>query len=235
MSVNMYVSIRFLICALPLVIYACQPQDKKEAVQQVIIADSSDEDEGHPFESLVQNYEAPDRGNWQNPQMVLNKLLPLKGKTIADIGAGTGYFTFRMADQGAEVIAVDIDERFLSYIDEHKAELPREQRSRISTRISAENDPLLEAGEVDGALVVNTYYFLGDRTNYLKKILNAITTNGTILIVDYKQGDLPVGPQEINKVSPAEVANELKAAGFTDIKNDNESLPYQYMITATKP
>ena len=69
-----------------------------------------------PFEELVAHFEDPSRDEWQKPDAVLAQLGDLQGKKVMDIGSGTGYFSFRMAKAGAQVICADVDERFLEYI-----------------------------------------------------------------------------------------------------------------------
>ena len=183
------------------------------------------------FDRLVEEYESPNREDWQNPDLVIGKFGLLEGRTVADIGAGTGYFSFRLAQKAAKVIAVDIDQRFLNYIEERKLALGnKEHVSKIVTRLAKEDDPLLGEGEVDIALLVNTYYFLVQREQYLAKVEKGLSPKGKIIIVDYKSGSAPVGPTEEVKVSPATVNAELLASGFTDILVDTLSLEFQYII-----
>ena len=75
------------------------------------------------FEELVKSFENEDRSAWQKPDEVIALLGDLNGKTVMDIGAGSGYFTFRMAAKGARVIAADVDQRFLDFITEKRKQL----------------------------------------------------------------------------------------------------------------
>ena len=68
------------------------------------------------FEDLAQRFEDEDRAAWQKPELVIEKLGDIKGNKIGDIGAGTGYFSFRMVELGANVTAIDVDERFIDFI-----------------------------------------------------------------------------------------------------------------------
>ncbi len=72
------------------------------------------------FQQLVAHFEDPARAQWQKPDEVIASLGSLEGKTVADIGAGSGYFTFPLAKKAAKVIAIDIDQRFLDYIEQKK-------------------------------------------------------------------------------------------------------------------
>lgn len=187
------------------------------------------------FDSMVRQYEDPERKNWQSPELILQKMGDLSGKTVADIGVGTGYFAFRIIQRGAHVIGIDIDKRFLDYIEERKAELSPGIASRLETRLSVPENPDLNTNEVDWVLIVNTYHFLENRVDYLRKLFKAIKPGGKIMIVDFKKGYSPVGPAESAKVLSDVTTKELKTAGFQIIDDDESSLQYQYIIRARKP
>lgn len=229
--------------ALSVIFFCCQPErdSGRKSVEAEFQADTAtiskeaneDSFDIGNFQSLVETYEDPERSEWQNPSLIIDKLGDVKGKVIADIGAGTGYFTFRLAEQGAHVIAIDIEERFLNYIEDRKPELQHIiPDDRIETRLSQENDPLLVKDEANVAMLVNTYHFLSDRVNYLRKIKQGLKSNGRIVIVDYKLGQMPVGPPENMKVTSQQVVKELKEAGFKSIELDKSSLEFQYIISA---
>jgi SAM-dependent methyltransferase len=187
------------------------------------------------FDSMVQIYEDPERKNWQSPDLVLQKMGDVRETTIADIGIGTGYFAFRLINLRANVIGIDIDQRFLDYIEERKSELSPEVAARLTTRLSEPESPALETSETDWILIVNTYHFLTHRVSYLKKLYEALKPGGKIMIVDFRKGSTPVGPAESDKVAPAITVSELKNAGFRLVDLDENSLQYQYIIIASKP
>ncbi len=184
------------------------------------------------FDLLVKNYEDPERKNWQNPQLVIEKLGDISEKIIADIGAGTGYFTFRLAPFAQKVIAIDIDSRFLSYIEDKRDESPEEIYEKIEIRLSKPEDPLLKNSEIDIVLIVNTFHFINNRIDYLKKVKQGIRDGGKLVIVDFKGGNMPVGPSEDTKISPSMVVDEVMKSGFGDVNIDLTSLQYQYIIIA---
>jgi len=184
------------------------------------------------FDLLVKNYEDPERKSWQNPQLVIEKLGDISGKTIADIGAGTGYFTFRLAPFAQKVIAIDIDSRFLSYIEDKRDQSPEEIYQKIEIRLSHPEDPLLKNSETDIVLIVNTFHFINNRIDYLKKVKLGIRDGGKLVIVDFKEGSMPVGPSEDTKISPSMVVDEVMKSGFGDVNIDLTSLQYQYIIIA---
>jgi SAM-dependent methyltransferase len=187
------------------------------------------------FDSLVRIYEDPERENWQSPDLILEKMGNLKGKIVADIGVGTGYFAFRLINHGASVIGIDIDKRFLDYIEDRKAELSPQIASKLVTRLSLPESPSLNSNEVNWVLIVNTYHFLDNRVAYLKKLITALKPSGKIIIVDFRKGYSPVGPAETEKVPTEVITTEVTDAGFKISEIDEQSLQYQYILIASKP
>jgi SAM-dependent methyltransferase len=192
--------------------------------------DSSDIKSG--LNDLIADYESKDRLIWQKPDMVINRLGDLSTQTVVDLGAGTGFFAFRMIPKAKKVIALDIDQRFISYMDSNKMELPAEMRNRFETRLVDTNNPKLKPNEANAVIIVNTYMYIENRVEYMKLLRSGIAKNGKVLIVDYKEKNIPVGPPTNIKVPLSIVEKELKQAGFKKIVSDDTSLDYQYIITA---
>ncbi|MEQ1746710.1 MAG: class I SAM-dependent methyltransferase [Saprospiraceae bacterium] len=186
------------------------------------------------FEALVADYESQDRVIWQKPGMAIAMLGDLKGKTVADIGAGTGYFTFRLVPLAHKVIGVDIDPRFITFMDSIKVRLPAQYRDRFESRLAKPNDPMLTAGETDAVIIVNTYGYIENRVQYLQTLAKGIKPGGNLLIIDFKKNNLPIGPPDEYKVALGQVENELVGGGFEVVKVDKASLDYQYIVLAKK-
>ena len=186
------------------------------------------------FENLIADYESKDRVIWQKPGMVISLLGDLEGKTVADLGAGTGYFAFRMVPKAKKVIGLDIDPRFIAFMDSVKVRLPKQYQDRFESRLAKLNDPMLNPGEADAVVMVNTYGYIENRVNYLQTLSKGMSDNAEILIIDFKKNSLPVGPEDEFKVAVSQVERELKAAGFEIQKIDNEALDYQYIVMAIK-
>ncbi len=180
------------------------------------------------FETLVNHFEDPERNEWQKPQLVMDKMGDLSAKTVADIGAGSGYFSFRLARKAEKVIAIDIDQRFLNYIKEKKASLP--EGLPLETRLAEEDDPHLAPNEADIVLLVNTYHHINNRPQYFAAVRKDLKPGGFLMVVDFKKQDSPMGPPLRMKLAVETVIDELKKAGFTDISVDQESLKYQYIV-----
>jgi ubiquinone/menaquinone biosynthesis C-methylase UbiE len=166
--------------------------------------------------------------------MVISKMGNLNDLVVADIGAGTGYFALRIVKKGGTVVAIDIDQKSIDYIEERRSELSPKTANRLTTRLSHPDDPRLDANEADWVLIVNTYYFIDNRINYLKKVINGLKKNGKIMVVDYKIGDMPLGPNDAVKIPITKAITEMKSAGFRILEIDNSSLQYQYIIVAQR-
>lgn len=193
------------------------------------------EDKG--FETLVDEMESKERIIWQKPDKVIEMLGDLKGKTVADIGAGTGYFSFRLAQEAERVVAIDIDGRFLQYMDSVKRDFPETIHERIATRLATFDSPNLMPEEADAVILVNTYTYIEDRIGYFKKVRQGMKPGGQLLIVDYKKKRLPEGqgPPVDFRMSADSVETELELAGYRLMETDDTTLDYQYIILVTKP
>jgi SAM-dependent methyltransferase len=195
--------------------------------------DLFDSGEGN-FDALVADYESKDRVIWQKPDIVISLLGDLEDKTIADIGAGTGYFAFRIVSSAKKVIGIDIDPRFVSFMDSVKVHLIPEYRDRFESRLAKPNDPYLAPEETDAIMLVNTYGYIDERVDYLKKLWTGLKPNGQLLIIDFKKNNLPVGPSVEFKVSTTQAQRDLAEAGFDIVQVDRTTLDYQYIILAKK-
>ena len=185
---------------------------------------------GSDFHELVARFEDPARAQWQKPGEVIASLGPLDGKTVADIGAGTGYFAFPLAKKAAKVIAIDIDHRFLDYVEQRKQ--AEKTGSNIETRLTAPNASGLKPGEADVVLIVDTFHHIENRIEYLKKLKGLLGKGGLLVIVDFKKQKPPPGPAIELRLEPEQVGSELKSAGFAVVNTDRDLLPYQYIIKA---
>jgi len=224
-----------------LLIQACRQKPAHETT--VIIPDTANsriEQKSDPdpvivvedFDKLIQQYEDPGRVDWQNPEAILGKMNGLEGAVVADIGIGTGYFAFRLVRRGAKVIGIDIEKKFIDYIEERKSELSGDLAMNIETRLTIADDPGLSKNEADWVLIVNTYRYLENRISYLRKLKGGLKPGGKIIVVDFKIGDMPVGPDDDVKVPVQQARNEVQTAGFKIQQTDNSSLQYQYILVA---
>jgi len=187
------------------------------------------------IEGFGADYENQNRVIWQKPEMVLDMMGDLEEKTVADIGAGTGHFALRLAKKAKKVVAIDIDKKFTEYIDSIKVmELPDQFQDRLSTRLSSENDPNLEENELDIAVIVNTYMYVGNRVSWMQKVLKGLKPGGKVLIIDFKRKRTPVGPPAQYRVPLYMAEEEMEKAGLVNVQTNDAALDYQYILIGEK-
>lgn len=180
--------------------------------------------------------ESEDRFAWQKPDLVISKLGELNGKVIADIGAGTGYFTFRLYRNAKKVIATEIDTNLIDLIEVLKSDLDLEEQKKIETRLDYKNRPNLGEEEVDIAMIINTVGYLEDKALYLSEIRKSLTEKGELVIVDFNMKDIPesIAPPVEYRVSLLQLEHLLEEVGYTSVVVDYRSLEYQYIVKARK-
>ncbi len=216
-------------CLLAAILVSCSNQ--KTETQKV-----SPKVNQQPAQSILDaqvSVEEKERTDWQNPELVLSLLGDLRGQTVVDIGAGSGYFSFKLAKTAEKVIALDVDPNALEYINDQK-KVVGDWSANIEARLTPPDVPNLLPEEADKVLIVNTYTFLPDKVKYLVRLRDGMKDGGQLVIVDFKEGDIPVGPSDTFKQDPGDVVAELRAINLTDISVDVDRLKYQYIITAKK-
>ena len=184
---------------------------------------------------VINKDENKNREIWQKPEVVVALMGDIKDKKVADIGAGTGYFTFRIAMKAKKVIAIDIEKEYLDILDNLKEKLPKEIQSKIETRLAKSNDPLLKKEEVDLVVIINTFSFIKNKKQYLKTVREDLKKGGKIFIVDFKMKNLPIdAPDKSERLPINELENLLEQTGYRNIRSDDTTLDYQYIVVAEK-
>ena len=178
---------------------------------------------------LIKRFESPERDEYQQPEKVLEYLGDIENQKVIDIGAGSGYFSVKLAEKGAKVIAADVDDEFQGFI---KKRIQENNLSNIETRKIPYDSPGLIEQEVDKVLIVNTYHHIENRTEYFEKVRQGIKPNGELIIIDFFKVETPVGPPVNHKISIDKVIDELKDSGYTSFTINADLLPYQYIIKA---
>ncbi len=184
---------------------------------------------------ITEDYTNTNRVIWQKPEMVIDLLGDLNNKTVADIGAGTGFFALRLAPKAKKVIAIDIDARFTEYLDSVKVlELPEAMQDKLETRLADPLDPHLQPDEADIVMIVNTFMYIKGRKEYLKVLKEGIAPGGRLLIIDFKKKRTPIGPPSELRAPLFQVEEELIEAGYQNIRTNDTALDYQYIVIAER-
>ncbi|MBK7871847.1 MAG: class I SAM-dependent methyltransferase [Saprospiraceae bacterium] len=218
----------------------CQNEPKNDNSDQAIstVQPNTDTDENadNPrTPGIAEDYTNTNRVIWQKPDMIIDLLGDVSDKTVADIGAGTGFFALRIAPRAKKVIAIDIDERFVEYLDSVKQlELPENLQPKLEARLADPNDPHLQAEEADAVIIVNTFMYIENKVEYLKILQKGMSKGAKLLIVDFKKKRSPLGPPSEIRMPIHVVEEALYEAGFRNIETNDTVLDYQYIVTAQK-
>jgi SAM-dependent methyltransferase len=171
-------------------------------------------------------FDDPARDSWQRPHQVIQALALAPDAVVADIGAGTGYFTARIAHMtpGGRVYALDIEPDMIKYLS---ARAQRENLSNVTPLLARADDPMLLVA-VDLALVVDTYHHIGGREAYFRRLKNRLKPAGEVAIIDFTK-DSPIGPPEGERLSADDVKREMAQAGYA-LAAEHKFLPNQYFL-----
>jgi FkbM family methyltransferase len=189
-----------------------------------------------PFEETekyIAFLERPDRALWQKPDEVV-KALRLRGtETVEDVGAGSGYFTFRFARALPEgrVIATDIDPEMVRHIH-HK--VLTEGALNVTAVLATADDPGISP-DADLVFVSDVIHHVANREAWLRKGFAEMKPGARLVVVEFKEGKLPEGPPESVKIPKAKLASMLKEAGFVLVSDRPDLLPYQTFLAFEKP
>lgn len=188
-----------------------------------------------PAPNILEEADESGRLVWQKPEDVIGLLGDLTGKTVADIGAGSGFFTIRFALKAEKVIAIDIDTIMLKYIKTIQQRFPAEFQEKIETRLAMPNDPLLSPEEADVVVIINTIAYIDHRKAYLETVLKGMKPGARIMILDFKMKQLTIeAPPLDSRVPLNEIEQDLTDAGYINIRSDDRTLDYQYIVFAEK-
>jgi ubiquinone/menaquinone biosynthesis C-methylase UbiE len=185
----------------------------------------------HRFEHAdewTKQFDDPARDAWQQPDKVVAAMAITPGMSVADVGAGTGYFESRLSaavGPNGKVLAVDIEPDMVRYMNERRV---REKTWNVEARLGAADDPKLDA--VDRILIVDTWHHIENREAYAKKLVAALKPGGIVFVVDFKQ-ESEKGPPKHMRIPPAQIVAELAAAGL-DARQVDVDLPDQFIVSA---
>jgi ubiquinone/menaquinone biosynthesis C-methylase UbiE len=189
--------------------------------------------QARPLQDRIASFERTERDTWQKPNEIVEALELKNGTVVADIGAGSGYFTRRFASAVApngKVYAVDIAADILAYL---KEQADKQNIHNIEIVISREDDPMLPGKSADLAFFCDTTHHIANRVNFYRKLSRGLKEHGRMAVVDYPP-DSPRAPHKPEQLVPrSQVISEAEEAGFRLIK-DFTFLPWQYFLVFEK-
>jgi SAM-dependent methyltransferase len=189
-----------------------------------------------PFED-VEKYiaflERPERDSWQHPDLVVSAL-GLDGKeTVADLGAGSGYFSFRFAAALPEgkVVSSDVEPEMVRHMH-HKAMTAGMRNLQVV--LGKADEPGLPPG-TDLVFMCDVLHHVPDRNAWLGKLVAQMPSGARLALIEFREGKLPEGPPEHMKIPRGELIDSLTRAGLRLETEMSKLLPYQYFLVFRKP
>jgi SAM-dependent methyltransferase len=179
--------------------------------------------------------EPPDREAWQKPEEVMDALYVGEGSVVADLGAGGGWFTIRLArrvTRNGTVYAQDIQRLMIEAIGRR---VEREGLTNVKTVLGTGADPFpgLAPGTLDAVLIVDAFHEMTEPVVLLRNVARALKPQGRIGIIDYREGDGGPGPKAEERVPPKVIVATAKDAALT-LDREGTFLPYQYFLIFRK-
>ncbi|MGD8275056.1 MAG: class I SAM-dependent methyltransferase [Thiohalocapsa sp.] len=152
---------------------------------------------------------------------------------VADIGAGTGYFAFRLAEQvpSGRVLAVDIQPEMLAIMRERMDERGVDN---VDLVLGREDDPELRSNSIDAALMVDAYHEFAYPREMMEAIVAALRPGGRVFLVEYRGEDPRIPIKPLHKMTEAQARREMAAVGLTHVKTQS-FLPSQHFMVFEKP
>ena len=182
----------------------------------------------NPFYSSVPSayMEDPRRIEWQKPEQVIDHLFIKQGNTVADIGAGTGYFTTLFSQhvgKNGMVYAVDVDESMVKLL---RNRTEKENLRNVTSILAKSDDPLLPNLSTDLVFICDTYLFLENRVPYLTRLRNSLKSGGRLAILSFNtKAEIPGAPPAHKMISKENTIQEVEKAGFA-LEAEYFFLPY---------
>lgn len=177
--------------------------------------------------------EGPDRDAWQRPEQIMDKLLIAEGSAVADLGAGGGWFTMRLAARvgpNGIVYAEDIQPPMIEAINKRIA---RAQLRNVKTILGTQSDPRLPA-PIDAALINDAYHEMEQPVAVLRNVVRRLKPQGRIGIVEFKKDGWGPGPPMDERMDPERIVRDAEAAGLRLLSR--ETFPrYLYMLVFARP
>jgi ubiquinone/menaquinone biosynthesis C-methylase UbiE len=175
----------------------------------------------------------PEREEEEHSAKVLDSLDLRPGDVVADLGAGSGYFTFRIAPKvgkTGKVLAVEIQEAMLNT---PRARAAAMKATNVEVVRGSETDPHLPASGVNLVLLVDVYHELAYPFEVMTKVRESLKTGGRVVFVEYRKEDPAVRIKEVHKMSVKQLVREMNAVGLVHVRTV-ETLPLQHIVIFEK-
>jgi arsenite methyltransferase len=173
-------------------------------------------------------YEGIGRDDWQSPDQVIELLDIELGDRVADLGAGGGYFTFRLADAvgpAGRVYAVDVDPDMVEYLGDRSVE---DDYPQVVATLASDDDPNLPESGVDLVFTSNTYHHIDDRIGYFQRLRPFLRPGARVAIIEYRDSSFPAGHDTESEV----ILEEMKAAGYRLLDNHEFLKKQSFLVFA---
>ena len=177
--------------------------------------------------------ETPDRDAWQKPDQIMDTLAIADGAVVADLGAGGGWFTVRLARRvgpNGIVYAEDIQRLMIESIQRR---VQKEGLQNVRLVNGTSTDPGLPAGALDAVLIVDAFHEMEEPVALLRNVAVALKPQGRVGIIDYTQGEGGPGPPPGERIAPEVIVNAANAAGLRLLRQET-FLPFQYFLVLGK-
>lgn len=203
---------------------------------QAAFAQDSKQRDMHDMHRLHQDPKAymaalddPARDAYQKPHEVITALKLKPGEVVADIGAGSGYFTFRLArhvgDTG-RVYAIDVSPEMIVHLNRRIRDM---KAKNVVTILAAPDDPLLADASIDRFFICNTWHHIDNRPSYLGLLKKMLKPGGQVVMIDFKKAQTPVGPPMEMRIDREDLVKEMEGNGFR-LAAEHTTLPHQYFL-----
>jgi len=179
--------------------------------------------------AYIASLEDPARDAYQKPHDVIMALSLKDGETIADIGAGSGYFSLRFAQHvgtSGRVLAVDINPDMIVYLNRRIRDA---RLDNVRAVLAVPDDPLLAPASIDDVFICDTWHHIENHSGYLATLKKALKRGGRVTIIDFqKKREIPGAPFDM-RLAREEVIREFEQNGFR-LAREHTFLPYQYFL-----
>lgn len=186
---------------------------------------------GNPADltAYLARLESPERAEWQMPDRVVAALGIKAGQTVADLGAGPGYFSLRLArrvGRRGRVFAVDVEPTILAVLRDRIA---ARKLAQVTPVLGTPDAPLVPPGSCDRVLSVTAYHHYSDRSGALRAMARLLRRGGRLAVIDFHKRETAMGPPLEERVSREDFLKDVRRAGLK-VAEELAFLPHQYFF-----